>query len=168
MNGPTLINPALDLLRALDDGALFTPWAEHRCGQEIHADAELINPPYLFGWEAGTLRVGARDTYAALRRTGCLVQADGTKVAKVGSVVPRAHVTAETFRVLQTTATPVGTALAAQAAGQGVPISSITMWSSAGTDEYAVHCVRLVMVGGVPAAIATDRVLWSWLALPPC
>jgi hypothetical protein len=167
MNAPALVNPALELLRDLDGGALFTPWARHRSGQEISAVSEAINPPCLFGWEAGVLRVAPHETYAALRRDGDLVLADGTKVSRSAAIVAAAHVSRETFRLLTATRTPVGTALAAQAQRDGTAVSSVTLWSAPGTDEYAVHCCRLVLLGDTPAAIATDHVLWSWLALPP-
>lgn len=153
---PGLIEPAHELRRILDSGRLLTPWAQERCGQEISADVERAGPPYLYRDEAGLLGLSENENWACLRRAGRLVTADGTEVARVASVVALGRVSAEVVRTLQTTSTPLGTALG-EAGGSKV------LWCSVGICEYAVACGRLITADGEPVALTTDWVLWSWL-----
>lgn len=153
---PALVEPAHELRRHLDSGALLTPWAGERCGQRVTADVERTGPPLLSRDEAGLLEAGEDENWAALRRTGRLVQADGTEVARVTSVVLLSRIRAETCRVLQDTDIPLGTALG----GRG---RSKVLWCSVGICEYAVACGRVILDGDVPVALTTDWVLWSWL-----
>lgn len=156
LKAPALVEPAHELRRHLDSGALLTPWAEERCGQRVSADVDRINPPLLYRDEAGLLEAGEDSNWAALRRSGRLVQADGTEVARVTSVVLLAAASPELCRVLQTTDTPLGTAL-------GDRGHSKVLWCSVSICEYAVACARVILDGDVPVALTTDWVLWSWL-----
>jgi hypothetical protein len=153
---PALVEPAHELRRHLDSGALLTPWAEERCGQAVIADVGRINPPLLSRDEAGLLEAGENENWGALRRSGRLVQADGTEVARATSVVLLSRISVELCRVLQTTSTPLGTAL-------GDRGHSKVLWCSVGICEFAVACGRVILVGEVPVALTTDWVLWSWL-----
>jgi hypothetical protein len=152
----TLIEPAHELRRALDSGQLLTPWAQERCGQEITADVQRTGPPYLDYEEAALLGLARDANWACLRRSGRLVQADGTEVARITSVIALSRITLERVRMLQATHTPLGTALG-EAGGSKV------LWCSVGICEYAVACGRLITSDGEPVALTTDWVLWSWL-----
>ncbi len=161
MDTLTQADPVLDLLRALDAGVMFTAWAEAYCGQEITADVERLNPPYLFPDELGHLGMEHGESWAALRRHGHLVQADGTKVAKISSVVAAGRIPGDACRMLATTTVPLGRALGPDARRE-------MLWSSPGIDQYAVcSCARLWLPvpgrGVLPVALATERVLRSWL-----
>jgi hypothetical protein len=153
---PALAEPALELKQVLESGALLTPWARDRCGQEVIADIDRINPPCLFREEAQTLGVDEGETWAALRRTGRLLQADGTVIGRITSVVALARISTETCRILQTTRTPLGIAL-------GPDAGSDVLWCSMGICEFAVACGRVITGKGRPVALTTDWVLWSWL-----
>jgi hypothetical protein len=131
---PALIEPAHELRRILDSGQLLTPWAQARCGQEITADVERAGPSYLDCEEADLIGLSRDDNWACLRRGGRLVAADGTEVARVTSVVALSRIGPEIVRTLQTTRTPLGTAL-----GEGA--ASKMLWCSVGICEYAVACV---------------------------
>lgn len=165
LQAPALLKPALELRRYLDGGGLLTPWAEKRSGQPVHADVERTGPMTLDRQEAGQLGLpepglAGNGNWAALRRSGELVQADGTKVARVTSVVALARITPETVKALQTTRIPLGTAI-------GDRGRSLVLWCSVGICEYAVACGRLILVDDMPVALTTDWVLWSWLGSLP-
>lgn len=151
-----LIAPAAGLRQVLGSGQLLTPWARRRAGQEIRADVERTGPPYLHEDEARLLEIGWQENWACLRRGGRLVQADGTEVARITSVVALSRISPETVKLLQATDTPLGLALGPDAASE-------VLWCSEGICEYAVACGRLILVSGKPVALTTDWVLWSWL-----
>lgn len=150
------VEPALKLRRALDGGALFTRWAEQACGQAVTADVQRENPPCLWGHEADSLGMAPAESWAALRRAGRLVQADGTEVARVTSVVAIGRLDHQTVLTLTTTSTPLGTAL-------GPGAHRKVLECSVGIGEFAVHCWSVVLRGDVAVALATERVRWSWL-----
>ncbi len=156
MHTLTRVDAALNLRRALDAGALFTPLAEAMSGQTVTADVERLGPPVLAPDEAEQLGMTQGESWAALRRAGHLTQADGTRIARIGSVIAVGRISDETFRMLTTTSIPLGKALGDQA-------HTTILWSSPGIDGYAVHCGRLILVDGLPVALTVDRVLWSWL-----
>jgi hypothetical protein len=153
---PAIAEPALELRRILESGELLTPWAEARCGQRIEADIRASSPFRLFRDEAAGLGVTEDDNWAALRRAGELVQADGTPVARVTSVVVLSRITPAEAYLLQATRTPLGSVLGPEA-------SSEVLWCSELVTEAAVACGRTVWRGGKPVASVTDRVYWSWL-----
>lgn len=153
---PAIAEPALELRQHLDAGHLLTPWARERSGQEIIADVERTGPHYLYSDEARLLEVGSRANWACLRRGGRLVQADGTEVARITSVVALDRISTETVKSLQATKIPLGLAL-------GEDATSKVLWCSVSICEYAVACGRLILVDGSPVALTTDWVLWSWL-----
>lgn len=153
---PAIAEPALELSRALEAGQLLTPWAEARCGQPIEADIRFTSPYRLFREEAATLGVTEDENWAALRRGGNLVQADGTAVARVTSVIVLSRVTLAEADALRTTRTPLGTVL-------GPDARSEVLWCSEGICEFAVACGRLISRGGQAVALTTDWVHWSWL-----
>ena len=133
---PAIARPALELRRVLEAGRLLTPWAEEQCGQLIEADITASSPFRLFREEANTLGVTEADNWAALRQAGQLVQADGTPVARVTSVVVLDRLNPDEVRLLQATRTPLGTVLGPEA-------SSKVLWCSEGICEFAVTCGRL-------------------------
>ena len=152
---------ALTLLRALDDGALFTLLAEDMCGQQVAAQVERLNPPVLFTTETGLLGMDPGESWAALRRHGDLTQDDGTRVARVTSVVAAGRIPGEVCRALTTTTVPLGKALGPQARRE-------VLWSSLAVNEYVVHCgwrlyAPVASRGMLPVAIGGDWVLRSWL-----
>jgi hypothetical protein len=154
---PALAEPALALRAYLESGGLLTPWAETRSGQQVTADIKRINPPRLFREEAQALGLSEDDNWAALRRTGRLIQDDGAEVARVTSVVALTRASLKLTQVLQTTSIPLGTAI-------GDEGSSDVQWCSVGICEFAVACGRVIKVSGRPVALTTDWVLWSWLS----
>lgn len=156
LQAPAIAEPALELRRALDGGALFTVLAEKMSGRAVAADVERINPPSLFAHEADQMDVPYDSNWAALRRTGQLIHPDnGLPVAEVTSVVLLSRLTPGEIRLLQTTDTPLGKVLGA-AWGK-------VLETTLGITEFAVHCRRLIMRGDEAVALTTERVLWSWL-----
>jgi hypothetical protein len=153
---PAIAEPALELRRELESGGLLTPWAQARCGQRIEADISISSPFRLFREEADILGVTEGGNWAALRRSGQLVQEDGTPVARVASIVVLSRITLDEADLLRTTRTPLGTALGPEA-------SSEVLWCSEGISEAAVACGRVIQRGGQPVALTTDWVYWSWL-----
>lgn len=156
---PVIAEPALELSRYLESGGLLTPWAEARCGQRIEADIRASSPFRLFREEAATLGVAGDDNWAVLRRSGQLVQEDGTPVARVTSVVVLSRISLDEADLLRTTRIPLGTVL-------GPGARSEVLWCSEGISEAAVACGRLILRDGQAAAMTTDWVHWSWLGRP--
>jgi hypothetical protein len=164
MYSPPALRPARKLQLDLDSGAMFTKLAEDACGQGVRAEVDRVNPPWLSGDEAARLGMSMPgDSWAALRRIGRLLQADGTPVARVTSVVAAGRLDRETVLQLTATDAPLGTVLAAAAERDGTKVRGEVTGCSMGLDQYAVHCWRVLLLDDVPVALATEQVLWSWL-----
>ncbi len=161
---PPALHPALDLWQDLDAGKLFTKLAEQACGQAVRAEVERVNPPWLSGPEAAQLGMSMPgESWSSLRRIGQLVQADGTPVARVTSVVAVSRLDDEAVLQLTATDTPLGAVLAAKAERDGTKVRRETTDCILGLDEYAVHCWGMVLLDDLAVALAAEKVLWSWL-----
>jgi hypothetical protein len=163
MHTPPVLAPALSLWQDLDAGKLFTSIAEAACGQAVRVEVETVNPPYLWADEARQLDMARHESWAALRRVGEAVQADGRPVARITSVVAVGRLDHASVLRLTTTGTPLGRVLEEKAERDGTKLRRELTDCVLSLDEHVVHCRAVLSLDDMPVAMASEQPYWAWL-----
>jgi hypothetical protein len=146
---------------ALQGGALFSELACLLSGEEIVFRRDGVSPVCsLTAAERGPLQ--AKPGVQGVRREGALRTASGREVARVTSVYLQYRIDDEAaVRALQMTGEPLGVVLARLGATRQ------SLGAMAVTDgDIAVRSRGLLLIGGVPVALAEERVLRSFAIAP--
>lgn len=161
MSAATIIAPlaGAGIAAALDRGQLFTDLAARLTGEEItfhRAPAPPVRT--LTAADRGPLR--AKPGTQGIPRAGTLRTAGGRDIARVTAVYLPYRIPDEgTLRALHMTSKPLGQVLAPL----GCTRQSLGAMVIAGGD-IAVRSRGLLLIGGVPVALAEEQVLRSFAA----
>ena len=147
---------------ALDGGELFTELAALLSGEEITFRAD--GTPHVHSLtdaERGPLRA-ARGVQGILRRGTLRTGTSGRDVAQVVAVyLPNRIPDERALRALHMTSQPLGQVLAPLGATRQSLGAMVV-----DDDEYAVRARGLVLIGGVPVALAEEQVLRAFALAP--
>jgi len=153
--------PGAGIAAALDGGELFTELAARLSGEEITFRRDGPSPVWsLTAAERGPLR--AQPGVQGIRRRGVLRTGSGRNVARVIAVYLPYRIPDEgALRALYMTSEPMGAVLAPLGATRQ-PLGAMVLFSG----EIAVRSRGLLLIGGVPVALAEEQVMRSFAVAP--
>jgi len=153
--------PGAGIAAALDGGELLTDLAARLSGEKITFRADGPSPVWsLTAAERGPLR--AKPGVQGIRRCGALRTGSGRDVARVTAVyLPYRIPDAAALRNLCMTSEPLGAVLAPLGATRQF-LGAMVIFSG----EIAVRTRGLLLIGGVPVALAEEQVLRSFAVAP--